>query len=254
MRRAVLVCALTACVVPCVLGDPNNVIVQRNGDLQYGTHYTIDQDLRRVNILLGVENTTFEFEAGFYNGDPNDPNSYVEPGDIDYIGATEDAGPVTITIVGQPGHAYGARDVGQIDLSASGVTGTIDDITLSRDLGTYGPVEATTLSGHIDLGETGVIADDMHFTTVSAWLVCATMRSLTVDSDSPGAEFCVNGSWGRDGLDTIWVDGSVGGFYFADDVSGDMTILGDVGAIDFESAFCDILEKCGWQPRIPRRA
>jgi hypothetical protein len=41
MRATVWVCALITCFAVSALGDPVNVIYQHNGNLVYGTHYTI---------------------------------------------------------------------------------------------------------------------------------------------------------------------------------------------------------------------
>jgi hypothetical protein len=140
MNRWIL-CALIGAGIACASASAaTNVIVQHNANLHEGTNYYIFQLEMRVTIILGVEGETFEFEAMTVE-DPNDPNgTYVSEGDINSITALENAGPVTITVVGQPGHDFGARDIGEIDLDNTGVTGTIAALTMSGDFGAAGPM------------------------------------------------------------------------------------------------------------------
>lgn len=229
MGRAVLVCALMACLAPRALGepsDPNNVIWQHNPQLTEGTHYTINQSQRRVTIIQGVIDQTFEFEAGLYGGDPSDPDEYVGPGNIDYILAAENAGPVNITVVGHNGHQFGALNVGQVDLDAAGVTGTIVDLLIDGDLAEFGPVRAAVVD-YISLN--GNILDDVELGLLTGWVWCIRMRGLTATTSPAGtAGIYVESSWGEEG-DSISIQGPLNEFWIFGDVLSYVDLQGPVG-------------------------
>ena len=247
MKRWIL-CALLACGIACAAASgATNRIVQYNQNLHEDTHYSINQANKSVTILLGIEGEAFDLEAGVYD-DPNDPNTYVEPGDINFIIADPNAGPVWLKIFPLDGHEYAARHVGQIDLSAAGVTGTIGDLYISGNLAEFGPV----LAGQADYISVpnGVILDDVELDVLTGWVWCYSMHGLLTHWAADGtAGVWIGGSWGRDGLDTIYISDDldtleIGGWTSGTIKVGDVeyltlkygvTLTGDVTAYEVQN-------------------
>ncbi len=233
MRATALVCALTACAW-CAWGQEVNIICQHNGNLVYGTHYTISGPPEdAVRILVGVQGETFEFEALLLE-DPNDPNTYVGPGDVNGITADPNAGPVTISVVGHNGHEFGARDIGAIDLDAAGVTGTIAALNISRDFGALGPLRAGAAAaltfGHDVLSSvevSGPISGPVVIAgTLDAELDCGALTDLDVAATTSNAEFEIHSSF-EPGIGEINVNGPLNRLWIWGSVRAPMT-LGDV--------------------------
>lgn len=210
MRTVALVCALLACVAAQSLGEPDNWIYQHNQNLEFGVDYSIDLE-GRVSIMLGEPNEVFMFESVEWNGDPNDPNNYVGPGDIAGISASVNAGSVTITIVGNinynHGQDFGARDIGLIDLDATGVDGAIAAARISRYLGTLGPLEATRITGLFDADD---VVNDSKLDYLSGDIHCKHMRNLTVSQGTSNLPQILIWEGHNDPNHVIWVNGSVG--------------------------------------------
>lgn len=168
MRTPVLVCALVAGLAPIALGDGSTVIYQHNSFYDDPNNtgypfYAVYYPSLQVTIMHAVDGQTFAFEATFEDsGDPNGP--YLGPGDINYIVADPNAGPVTLTIIGHNGHEYGAANVGAIVLNADGVVGVIQGLTISGVLGAAGPSHSL-YAGSIDIGTS--IVDTVEISEVS---------------------------------------------------------------------------------------
>ncbi len=146
---------ILVCMGACTgMADIDNVIKQHNRDLELGTHYNINQYTQQIQIKLAVSGEVFEFEARL-----EEDTVDIGPGDINYIYADEDAGNVALTIVGHDGHTYGARNVQQINLVASGVQSTILGLDISGDLGELDPVLASVITGPFIVGDD--ILDDI---------------------------------------------------------------------------------------------
>lgn len=122
--------------------DTRKYIYQHNSQLTPEVNYHIDQfPWYNVAIWLGVQDQTFEFEACEEHWD-GQQWVYDAPAEINYIRALENAGPVTLTVVGHNGHPYGASRLGQIYISdLPGVTGTITAANIS---GTFNDLGAST--------------------------------------------------------------------------------------------------------------
>ena len=151
MRATILVCALAACLAPGALGNAVNVIHQYNPYYNDPNNpgypfYEVIPGFKEVRIYHGELGQTFQFEAAL-----EDNGVYQDPGDIRSIIAEPYAGTVALTIVGQPGHDYGARDVGSIKINFVGVTGTVERITISGDLNGYADTQANA-AGALDIG------------------------------------------------------------------------------------------------------
>jgi len=154
------------------------VIYQHNSELAEGIHYVIVQGTNRVEILQGVQGEGFEFDARLEEGGED-----LGPGDINLIVASANAGPVAISVVGHDGHTYGAENIKEIDLSASGVDGEIVAITMSGNLGDLGPTLADTISGIVQVdGE--AISDTIEVTTLTGGIQCETLFDLLVHGDA----------------------------------------------------------------------
>jgi len=127
--------------------QPVNEIRQHNP--MYGEEpgqYWRIEPVDRVRILQSIPGQTFEFEAVLVEAGQPD-----RPGIMSSIVADAYAGAVTITVVGHDGHDYGAEDIGEINLSATGVTGTIEALTISGDFGAAGPMLAVS-AGALSIG------------------------------------------------------------------------------------------------------
>jgi hypothetical protein len=72
------------------------------------------------------------------------------PADIEEIGLSgTPTGTITVSILAGPGHTYGAANVAVVDLTDDNVTGVIDDMTLSADLGSMDDVICDSITGTV---------------------------------------------------------------------------------------------------------
>lgn len=159
MKRLLIYAVLVAVSVSTVHAETRNRIYQWNNTYNIGgdptdpdTDYlSIDQGLQEVTIVLGITGETFVFEA---RTEELQGEEWVDqgPGDIDLIEADVDAGEVTITILPTGTHTWGARDVKEIDLDATGVDSDIADMTISGDLATQGIIGDNRDSHLLSLG------------------------------------------------------------------------------------------------------
>ncbi|MEW6250931.1 MAG: hypothetical protein AB1716_09810 [Planctomycetota bacterium] len=150
---------------------------------------------RQITIHHGVAGQTFEFEAVLLS-DPNDPNSYVGPGDINLIGADPNAGPVTITVVGHNGHAYGAANVKEIRLNATGVNGRVDALTIAASLNELGATVAAS-AGILNIEGQVLAPIDVGDISGPVWIrgclysaiQCGSLGNLTIDGTGTPPSF-----------------------------------------------------------------
>jgi len=133
-------------------GVASNVINEHSGYYVENVHYTIVEDVYGNDIGVYINegsdaNYVWEFEAYDSQSD--------EPGYINYISIdpTDTVGPIKLSIVGAPGHTYGAQDVKKIDLRTNGDdTGDIVTINISGDLASVADVDCDNVTGDIDVG------------------------------------------------------------------------------------------------------
>jgi hypothetical protein len=188
-KSLVLLCALGA-IVATGSAQTVNKIYQHNGAYQDPNdpnlpnlyYYYVAQGAQTIVISHGIDGQTFVFEAALENN-----GVYEDPGDIRSIIAVEDAGTVALTIVGQPGHDFGAREVGTIQLAVSGVTGTVEALTISSTLNGQGPSQAHA-AGVLNIGNDVLdnidIAQGIGSLTIggalSADVSCATLGDVKI--------------------------------------------------------------------------
>jgi hypothetical protein len=136
-----LIVSLSSCAALAQV--ENNVIYQHDSFYEPPGYYYTISGVDSITIHHGVPGYTFDFEAVRWDG-----NEYLGPGDINLITADTDAGTVKVTIVANINEqGWGARDVRQINLGASGVTGTIGALRISGTLGADGDTVADTITG-----------------------------------------------------------------------------------------------------------
>jgi len=144
MCRIFPVPLLFACAVPIAFSQTQNHVYQHNLAYQDPTdpnlpniyYYDVVHEQGLVVIHHALQGHSFDFEAAVLDGN----GQYVEPGHIESIAADENAGAVTITLVGHNGHPAGAKDVDAITLIGQGLSGMLDDLAISGDLGTDQPI------------------------------------------------------------------------------------------------------------------
>jgi hypothetical protein len=149
MKSIVAITIVTGLAVP--VGVASNVINEHSGYYEEGVHYTILTSGGNDYAVLINEGSDsdhiWKFEA--YDSETDDP------GYIDYIriDPTDTVGHIKLSIVGAPGHTYGADDVKEIDLLTNADDTTeIVDITILGDLATDGDVSCDNITGNIDVG------------------------------------------------------------------------------------------------------
>ena len=148
---------------PALAEGPQNVIYQHNSfyndpNAPGYPFYEVYQPWRQVAIYHGVEGQVFEFEAVV-----EDNGQYVGPGDINRVLASTGAGPVVVTFVGHNGHPHGAANIKELGIDQPSVTGVIQALDISNDLGEYGPIRAggvgtMTIGGNV-LNDVGIWTD-----------------------------------------------------------------------------------------------
>jgi hypothetical protein len=212
------------------LGQLTNRLLQNNPEYQDPNnpklpnlyYYTPDQELKKFTIHHAIEDEPFEFEAVLVDSeDGNDP--YRGPGDILSIIADPNSGPVVITIV-HPGPfvTYGARDVGNIDLVADGVTGIIGQVLITGNL--TDPDDPNTHVLATAISDPLTVNGDITQLVQVAWLAgnitCQSMGDLSVTGAAQGNPFSpsitIYDSYGssmdiHQGIGTIDVGGDLSG-------------------------------------------
>ena len=211
MKRLLSVLILYACM------SANMAQAARDIVLLSGTagKVTISDFDGTVEITDGDSNT---FVFACY--DSNDPNI---PMNIESITVDPNAtGTVTISILPEPGYIYGAAAVKKIDLTAAGVTGRIEEMIISGDLGETAGVECDDVidditiggnvlntfdAGDVDSGATITITKDLEGT-----LTANTLGNLTIGGPDIGA-IAVGGdiAIAQDFDGTITIDHKFGG-------------------------------------------
>jgi hypothetical protein len=153
---------LLGCVSVAV-GDLENVIYQHNPYYNNPQNpgypfYRIQQGPRHIEVYGGIPGEVFQFEAVV-----EDNGQYVGPGDINRVLASTGAGPVVVTFVGHNGHPHGAANIKELRIDQPSVTGVIQALDISNDLGEYGPIRAggvgtMTIGGNV-LNDVGIWTD-----------------------------------------------------------------------------------------------
>jgi hypothetical protein len=190
---------------------PEYKIKQYNGVLgvEPGDYWDIPLP-GQIRIKQILPNETFEFEAGMWDG-----QFYVGPADINAIVAAENLGDVTITLEGHEEHDYGARDVGEINLSASGTYGHVDSLVIAGNLGDADHASALIANSAGALNIDGDVAKPVD--------VAGGVTAFSVGGDIlPEASVTIGGN-----VTTFLVDGDV--------LSETVTINGNVTTF-----------QCGW--------
>ncbi len=134
--RIVTIVVLAAAACPAF---PANVI------REWGGHSPSDYDIRQVGgqhvgvVILRNTQPTLPWKFEAYDSVTG------APGDIDYIiidsGST--VGNITLSVIGGPGHTYGARDLELLNLVDYGAsTNVIDEIDITGDACADGDIEA----------------------------------------------------------------------------------------------------------------
>jgi formylmethanofuran dehydrogenase subunit C len=165
-------------------GDPNDVSISD----YYG----------RIQITDGDPNSFV-----FWCYDPDDPN--YPPADIESITLLgTPSGTVKIEVLPGPGYTYGAANVKQINLNATGVTGIIGQMFISGDLAEDGPVLASSLVGPVQV--TGEILDDITIGALSGDISCANMGNIYMDgvSGDPAPSITIEGAYDHH----LWINAS----------------------------------------------
>jgi len=173
---------------PALAEGPQNVIYQHNSfyndpNAPGYPFYEVYQPWRQVAIYHGVEGQVFEFEAVV-----EDNGQYVGPGDINRVLASTGAGPVVVTFVGHNGHPHGAANIKELGIDQPSVTGVIQALDISNDLGEYGPIRAggvgtMTIGGNVlnDIYVPGTIAGPVTIGGyLGADLTCYSVGDLTL--------------------------------------------------------------------------
>lgn len=178
----------------------SNVINEHSGYYQEDVHYSIVQSGGNdigVRIHEGsVSSQVWKFEA--YDSGTGDA------GYINYIriDPTGTVGPIRLSIVGAPGHTYGADDVKEINLTTNADDTTeIVEINISGDLATESDVKCNNITGNITVNGNMATGGD-------------------VDCDTLTGDITVGGTHG-DG------PGSTTYRLHADTGTGDISIAGD---------------------------
>lgn len=182
MRTAVSI-AVALAIVSMAFAQTQNIIRQHNTNLSEGTHYNIDQRTASIEILAGIPGQVFEFEAVI-----EDNGQYVGPGDIDRVLASTGAGPVVVTFVGHNGHPHGAANIKELRIDQPSVTGVIQALDISNNLGQYGPIRSAaagtmTIGGNVlnRIYVPGTIAGPVTIGGyLGADLTCNSLGDLTV--------------------------------------------------------------------------
>ena len=265
MYRCAVVLAALCCVVSSAVGQSETKIIQHNRAYQDPNepafpnkyYYEVYAVQKAVVIHHGLDGEPFEFEAILADtDDPNDP--YRGPGDINSIVADRDAGPVAIKVV-RPGalESPGAANVGTIDLSARGVSGSIARLLISGNLTDPNDPSTTVLAGAVSGAITvvGDITQDVQVGVLLADLSCYHLGNLTVTGpqppDWPGPNIRVGWDYTwphvidiNAGLYSLWIDGEISGSIhvsqsvqsvWLDEMSGSLVIDGNLTDLVFGS-------------------
>jgi hypothetical protein len=165
-RHMVLI--LFASLTLAVFAQANTTVIYQHNDYYNtppGYYYEVNAPLREITVHHGVEGEVFEFEAVEWNGP-----LYVAPGDINLITADENAGVVELTVIGninaQHDQPYGATNIMEITLNDTGVTGIMEELAISDNLGANGATEITSVAGSFYVGKT--VETDVTVETVAA--------------------------------------------------------------------------------------
>ncbi|MBU0638557.1 MAG: hypothetical protein KKB50_06805, partial [Planctomycetes bacterium] len=76
-----------------------------------------------------------------------------DPADIELIGLSgTPSGTITVAILPGSGHTYGARQVKEIDLTTTGVTGNLAGLNISSHLGQDGDIALDNITGTVAVG------------------------------------------------------------------------------------------------------
>lgn len=177
-------------------GDPNKV--------------TINDVDGTIEITDGDPNT-FVFEC--YDG--------ANPANIEFIGTSgTPTGTITISILPDTGHTYGAASVWEIDLTGATFTGQIEDITISGNLATEGDVVCDNITGDLDiggnLGKIGLPYTKLSATTISGAI---TIGGTLVASDTLEA-----GTLGNVTIEGVGVNPVQGDIKIGNNYSGTLAI------------------------------
>jgi hypothetical protein len=103
------------------------------------------------------------------------------PANINWIHVQSGVGNVEVHVYWEDPYGNvlpGAYDLKEINLAATGVTGTIGKVVLANDLAEDGPVLATTLAGPVQV--TGEILDDITIVVLSGDIACVNMQNLSM--------------------------------------------------------------------------
>ncbi len=215
MCRVFPVPLVLACAVPIAFSQTQNHVYQHNllyqdpsdPNLPNIYYYDVVHEQGLIVIHHALEGQSFEFEAAVLDGN----GQYVEPGHIESIAADENAGPVTITLVGH-GHDYGAQDVDAITLMVGGVNGIVGDVIISGNMAADAILTAHDIAGTCLIGDpsdpqTGHVLNPIVLDCFSGTLECNELRNFTVENGCPGlpaATLKVHGSYSH----TLTIAGS----------------------------------------------
>jgi hypothetical protein len=160
-RRTVLVLCGVAL---CSWGYADVVLEEYNGYDRYpvgNCDYRVDWDLDVPSItILQPSDPGYPYDFECYD----DP-SY-DPADIGAIIGTANIGSVEIMVRGHDDRSYGARDVYKLQFNQTGVSATIREFAVSRELGIDDDTYAASIAGPFTVAS--YVWSDMHIGTVAS--------------------------------------------------------------------------------------